>query len=106
MDPNTPAVFQRPQLAGAIDRISGALLPIVDRVIEFEDIKRSNGRTITAEPVTGFIDDPNPERVFSADNVARSRQESAQKIARLIPAIVIGGFVIIAAVAVAKVVRS
>lgn len=99
------SILQPPQPVGIIDKVSGFILPLADRFIEFEEIRKSTGRELNAVPVTGIVDDPNPEQVFTPANVANQRQQAASQILNVVPILVVAGLVIVGGVIVARAIK-
>jgi|GEM_PF-6518226 len=98
------SILQPPRPFGIFDKITGAILPLADRFIEFEEIRRTTGRELNAAPITGIADDPDPDRVFTDANVGNQRQQAAQQILSVVPLLVVGGIVVIGGLAIAKIV--
>ncbi len=102
---NLPTALRPAQPRGFIDKASGLILPVLDRFIEIEDIKKTTGRDLTPRPVTGLVGDPNPEQVFATDTLREERLNGIRNVQKFIPPLVVGGLVLVAAFAAVKALR-
>tara|TARA_R110000803_G_scaffold188111_2_gene250519 strand:+ start:1777 stop:2097 length:321 start_codon:yes stop_codon:yes gene_type:complete len=92
-----PSQLQPPVLSGTIDKISGFILPALDRFIEIKSIKQSDGRDLSPRSLSGLPDDPNASQ-FQAINDEKQRRQGAANFLQIPDGLgkilVVGGVVI------------